>query len=113
VIGLFVNILIALTLSGHGTYLTGKVVKEYHYDKGVIGCTYSPPTHFISNIKHNSPAELAGLKAGDQVLSIDGDTSPNRCAIGEANTECTLIIKRKDQIFTVKIIRVEAKEFRK
>jgi predicted metalloprotease with PDZ domain len=104
---------LVVSFSGQISYLSGKVVKEYHYDKGVIGCTYSPPTHFISNIKHGSPAELAGLKAGDQVLSIDGDTSPNRCAIGEANTECILIIKRKDQIFTVKIIRVEAKEFRK
>jgi len=65
----------------------------------------------ISPLK-GSPAEKAGLLAGDKILQIDGSSTQDMELIkavikirGEANTEVKLKIKRGEKIWTVTIKR--------
>lgn len=68
-------------------------------------------TEIIEPIK-DSPAEKAGIKAGDEVLKVDGieytaddlDDISNFIK-GEEGTEVTLTIKRGEEIFDLKIKR--------
>lgn len=65
---------------------------------------------------NSSPAEKAGLRAGDQVIAIDGEDMSGitpelarQKVLGPAGSEVTLTIKRKDveTPFEVKIIRAQ------
>ena len=59
-----------------------------------------------------SPAEAAGLRAGDQILEIDGTSTLGESVSslvfevrGEAGTEVTLTVRREDEVLDIPIVR--------
>lgn len=73
---------------------------------GRIGIKDVPKTGKIVKVCRNSPADKAGLKVGDVIISADGVSGPDRQIKGEVGTEVTLVIRRKKEVFTVTVLRV-------
>jgi C-terminal processing protease CtpA/Prc len=60
---------------------------------------------WVEDVIENSPAALAGLKSGDEIMSINGDFSGNvqryRSLIQQINTEIKMIVRRQENLVEV------------
>lgn len=54
----------------------------------------------LSSVAKGYPADKAGLQVGDFITPID-----ELFIIGDPGTTVTLLVDRKDKIFTIKVIR--------
>ncbi|WP_192930819.1 PDZ domain-containing protein [Deinococcus sp. AJ005] len=77
------------------------------------GNTYYP---IITDVTKDLPAEKAGLRFGDFILTIDGQSTANRPDVeigvllaGEAGQEKILVINRGTEVKTVKIMMIARK----
>lgn len=102
----------SLTPSGASLYsydpaapLTGlewRLFQEY----GGVGLTLDQKTQAIKTIVPGQPAEKAGLKVGDVIVSLDGKPLAQSGGFrGEPNTKLVLVIKRDGQEMTFEITR--------
>src|SRR3989304_550482 len=78
---------------------------------GVIGiCLSDEDTPLIIKVKENSPADTAGIKAGDKIIKIDGQNVSNKrdarlLLFGMADTPVEVTIARDGVETTYKLIR--------
>lgn len=91
------------TASTIGSFVGIGIYMQADYENDVI---------IVQSPMEDSPAEKAGLQAGDQILKVDGveykaeDLSEIATKIkGEEGTEVTLTIKREEETFDVTITR--------
>lgn len=89
----------------HETTLVPEYVDEDVYQMGVLMDRDNP---VISSVSKDSPAESAGIKSGDKILSINGtavsvtdEVSPLVNASGDS--ELTLVVERDGSEVTIKI----------
>ena len=89
----------------HETTLIPEYVDEDVYQMGVLMDRDNP---VISSVSKDSPAESAGIKSGDKILSINGtavsvtdEVSPLVNASGDS--ELTLVVERDGSEVTIKI----------
>lgn len=76
--------------------------------QGRIGCQYSPATHKICQIFHNSPAEAAGLQIGDIVIAVDGETEFDiHWGYGLPGSVINLTLERNHHIVLLNVTRQE------
>ncbi len=86
---------------------------------GGIGCIIGQRDNYIfmSEPYWNSPARRAGIRHGDRLIAIDGDTLTTKNTTtdastrlrGPAGTELTVTVQRGDSVFDVSIMREEIK----
>lgn len=82
---------------------------------GVVFSKNSDGVYQIVQVLDNSPAKKAGLKAGDQILSVNGKTYKSMESMakkirGKAGTGVKLKIRRSGTVKTVSVIRGEVEE---
>ncbi|MGI6212230.1 MAG: S41 family peptidase [Anaerovoracaceae bacterium] len=82
---------------------------------GVVFSKNSDGVYQIVQVLDNSPAKKAGLKAGDQILSVNGKTYKSMETMakkirGKAGTGVKLKIRRSGTVKTVSVIRGEVEE---
>ncbi len=98
---LFLTVSPALALT-----IKGKVA----YNQGCTGARVSRSSNGISSVVKNSPAEAAGLRKGDIVISSEG-TKGTLDMIGPPGEVCHLVIRRKingsEEIIKVDVVRAE------
>jgi len=83
--------------------LSGHVSNEKE-DIGVIGIREASLSHTISVVRKGTPAEQAGLKKGDKILSSIDEFGKHNID-GIPDTQVTLTIKRDQEIFDVTLTR--------
>ena len=95
--------LIAVTLSA-----------TIHFENclGRIG-VYISPSGVISIVRHESPAEKAGLLKGDKVVQVDHKKTRTKDIEGEPGTVVDLTIERNHEQFEVQIERIDYRLIRK
>ncbi len=64
----------------------GRVVNSHRAFLGVslAGGETGQPGAVVASVEEGGPAAAAGIKAGDQILAIDGKETPNASAVAEA-----------------------------
>ena len=103
-------------------YMTAEEYKEWA-DKvtgtfsgiGVAFTQDDDGTYVVNRVMEGGPAELAGMKAGDILLKVDGKTyeDSNKMAAairGEEGTSVEITYKRDGAVKTVSLVRAEVKE---
>jgi C-terminal processing protease CtpA/Prc len=93
------KVLLALLLFGQVNYPT---------IWGYIGILYNPSAHTVVKVYPNTPADGV-LQKKDKIVEVDGD--PKGEIDGEVGTYVYLTIKRGNETFKVKLLRVERKSF--
>lgn len=103
-------------------YMTAEEYKEWaNLVTGTftgVGIAFSQDTDgsfVVNRVMEGGPAALAGMKAGDEILKVDGktykDSNEMAAAIrGEEGSSVELTYKRKDREKTVSLVRAEVKE---
>jgi C-terminal processing protease CtpA/Prc len=81
------------------------------YNRGEIGIGTNPSLE-ITHVEFGSPAQLAGLKIGDRILSIDGKPVANPFAVqseltGKPGTVVVLAIERDGANRTIGVTRAD------
>ena len=69
----------------------------------------TPKGYFITNVIRYSPADKAGLKAGDQIIAIEGvepssDVVFNRLSVGTKNEIITFTVKRGSETLIIPVL---------
>ncbi len=103
-------------------YMTAEEYKEWaNLVTGTftgVGIAFSQDTdgsYVVNRVMEGGPAELAGMKAGDVILKVDGktydDSNEMAAAIrGEEGSSVELTYERKGHKKTVSLVRAEVKE---
>ena len=87
---------------------------------GRIGCMIqklpNAPYAYISNLKTNSPAEQSGIKAGDEIIAINGESTLNKSKSevaselkGNSKTDVKILVLRANKKLDFKIKRENVK----
>jgi regulator of sigma E protease len=77
---------LAVSINRDGQILNKTITPEaYGVDQiGFAGWSAKEPCVCITELQHNMPAEKAGLKVGDEILSVDGKPVPQLAAMVES-----------------------------
>ena len=74
----------------------------------------------VVGLAGNSPAKRAGLRAGDAILAVDGETIDNLSsfyrrlwALGDAGVDVPLTLEREGDVFDVRIASADRRRFLK
>lgn len=106
----------------YSSYMTKEEYEEWtNYVTGTftgIGIAFTQDDdgkYVINRVMEDGPAEASGLKAGDEILKVDGKTydDSNQMAMamrGDAGTRVKVTYKRDSNVKTVEIVRAEVKE---
>lgn len=99
------------------TYMSNQEASDY-YNNQInmsyvgIGVTYVPSTFVVTRVYKGSPAENAGIKAGDILISangtkLEGKTSDEvkELVLGQEGTVINLEILRNNEIINIKAVR--------
>ena len=115
------------SLDPYTNYISESDIEGYRYmtegKYNGIGASFSKAGEFVfvSEISEGSPAQKAGLKAGDKIMAVDGKTALNRTVDevgdilkGAAGTDVELTLSRPqingDKSLKIKIMRDEVSE---
>ncbi len=104
----------------HTEYMSADEITQFtqSINRNFVGIgvqfTNSNGIPLVTKVIRNSPAESAGVQAGDIIYSVDGTkvegmTSDEIVALvqGEENTKVTMVFKRGDDLVTMEITRAE------
>lgn len=99
------------------TYMSNEEASDY-YNNQInmsyvgIGVTYVPSTFVVTRVYKNSPAENAGIKAGDILVSVNGTALEGKTSdevrelvLGEEGTVIDLEILRDNETLNIKAVR--------
>ncbi len=99
------------------TYMSSVEASDY-YNNQInmsyvgIGVTYVPSTFVVTRVYKNSPAENAGIKAGDILISVNGTKLEGKTSdevrelvLGEEGSVINLEILRNNELIEIKAVR--------